>query len=250
LAEDNETNQMVAQGLLKASGYQVDTVISGREALQALEKTDYDLVLMDVQMPEMDGLEASRCIRDPASRVQNRNVPIFAMTAHAIKGYREKCLEAGMNNYVTKPVDSQQLIMAIDQKLLKTAAVNKKGPETPADNQALFDLPDLIKRLRGEEELINCIFKSFQERTPALIAELQAAVSRQDAKEVKRMAHTIKGSSATVSAPALATLAQTIEITAEKNQLEQCPALINELIETFRKTIAALPEEYSEQTPE
>ena len=104
LAEDNITNQQVALGILKKLGLRADAVANGAEAVKALETIPYDLVLMDVQMPEMDGLEATQHIRDPQSAVRNHQIPIIAMTAHAMQGDRERCLEAGMNDYVTKPV--------------------------------------------------------------------------------------------------------------------------------------------------
>ncbi len=106
LAEDNTTNQQVAFGILEKLGLRADAVANGSEAVHALETLPYDLVLMDVQMPEMDGLEATRRIRDPESSVLDHRVPIIAMTARAMQGDRESCLESGMNDYVSKPVST------------------------------------------------------------------------------------------------------------------------------------------------
>jgi PAS domain S-box-containing protein len=117
LAEDNITNQQVAVGLLKRLGLRADAVANGAEAITALEALAYDLVLMDVQMPEMDGLEATRQIRNPSSAVRNHEVPIIAMTANAMQSDREECLEAGMNDYVSKPVSPQALAEALDRWL-------------------------------------------------------------------------------------------------------------------------------------
>ena len=114
LAEDDPTNQKVALNILKKQGYRADVVNNGREAIQALESDSYDLVLMDVNMPEMDGLEATRTIRDPGSQVINHHVPIVAMTAMAMAGDRELCLDAGMNGYVSKPVQPLELRKAIE----------------------------------------------------------------------------------------------------------------------------------------
>ena len=104
LAEDNITNQHVALGILKKRGLRVDAVANGAEALKALETIPYELVLMDMNMPMMDGLEATRQIRNPQSNVPNHKIPIIAMTASAMKGDRERCLEAGMNDYLAKPI--------------------------------------------------------------------------------------------------------------------------------------------------
>jgi len=119
LAEDNTINQKIALRILeKKLGYHADVVTNGREAVESLEKFDYDLVLMDCQMPDMDGYDATRRIRDKNSSVRNHRIPVIAMTANAMKGDREKCLEAGMDDYVTKPVDFKKLSDAIGKHLI------------------------------------------------------------------------------------------------------------------------------------
>ena len=127
LAEDNITNQQVAVGILKKLGLRADAVANGAEAVKALEALPYDLVLMDVQMPEMNGLEATRHIRNPQSAVRNHQIPIIAMTAGAMQGDREKCLEAGMNDYVSKPISPQALAEALDKWLPREAAADAKA---------------------------------------------------------------------------------------------------------------------------
>ena len=117
LAEDNAINQMVSVSLLKKLGFVVDVAENGNEALKSLEQNHYDLVLMDCQMPVMDGYEATRMIRDPSSPVLNHAVPIVAMTANAMSGEREKCLAAGMNDYTTKPVKIEVLKKVLSQVL-------------------------------------------------------------------------------------------------------------------------------------
>ena len=116
VAEDNPVNQKLAALLLRKQGYEVTTVANGREALEAIECTCFDLVLMDVQMPEMNGTDATREVRRRENGSPER-LPIIAMTAHAMKGDGEKCLEAGMDDYVTKPVDAQRLYATIDRLL-------------------------------------------------------------------------------------------------------------------------------------
>jgi CheY-like chemotaxis protein len=113
LAEDSPVNQMVAQGILQKMGHRVDVVDNGLKAIDALKTNDYDLVLMDCQMPEMDGYRATRALRDSASGVRNPGIPVIAMTAHAMAGDRDKCLEAGMDDYIAKPFKPDQLRLAI-----------------------------------------------------------------------------------------------------------------------------------------
>jgi CheY-like chemotaxis protein len=115
LVEDNETNQKLALHLLSRFGFDTDAVNNGREALVRLATVAYDLVLMDIQMPVMDGLEATVAIRNPDSEVLNHNVPIIAMTAYAMKGDREKCLRSGMNDYISKPVNPKLLLETIER---------------------------------------------------------------------------------------------------------------------------------------
>ena len=127
LAEDNEVNRRLAIKLLEKMGYEAHAVVNGQEAVDALKKENYDIVLMDVQMPEMDGLEATRIIRDPQSGTLNPNIPIIALTAHAMKGDKENCLEAGANEYVSKPIDPAKLMVAIDA-LIKDDVGNELSP--------------------------------------------------------------------------------------------------------------------------
>jgi len=129
LAEDNITNQQVALGILKKLGLRADAVANGMEVLKALESLPYDLVLMDVQMPEMDGIEATRQIRSLQSSIPNHQIPIIAMTAHAMQGDREHCIEAGMNDYVTKPVSPQALVEALDKWLPKEKKTESTKPQ-------------------------------------------------------------------------------------------------------------------------
>ncbi len=135
VAEDNLTNQMVAVGILKKLGLKADVAANGNEAVKALETIPYDLVLMDVQMPEMDGIEATRQVRDPLSRVLDHQVPVVAMTAHAMGGDREKCLEAGMDDYLTKPVRISRLVSVLE-KWLRPRGENGQPPEQAEETKA------------------------------------------------------------------------------------------------------------------
>ncbi|GEM_PF-4247680 len=173
LAEDNVINQQVTLGILKKFGIRADAVADGREAVKALEGIPYDLVLMDVQMPEMDGYEATRLIRSSASAVLNHQVPIIAITANALQGDQERCLEAGMNDYVSKPIAPEALVDALDQSrtdevqrvahAVKGAAANRGGErlreaafalETAAKAGDLAQADTLFPALRSEFDLL------------------------------------------------------------------------------------------------
>jgi len=130
LVEDNMTNQKVALNILKRFGYNTDAVANGKEAIKALEMIPYDIVLMDCQMPEMDGYEATGEIRNPASKVLDHEVPVIAMTAHAIKGDRERCLDAGMDDYLCKPVNPRELCDMIEKWITE--------PEVPSMEKTIL----------------------------------------------------------------------------------------------------------------
>ncbi len=216
LAEDNITNQQVALGMLRRLGLHADTVFNGKDALYALEQRDYDLVLMDVQMPVLDGLEATRRIRDPRSNVHNHAIPIIAMTAHVMKGDREKCLHAGMDDYLAKPIDPKALAETLDRFLpqedraesipqQRDNAVAQPQDSNGADTiQApVFDKEALMGRLMGDAALARAITASFLEDMPRQVTTLKAYLAAGDVESAIRQAHTIKGSSANVGGEAL-----------------------------------------------
>ena len=171
LAEDNITNQQVALNILRKLGLRADAVANGAEALKALEAISYDLVLMDVQMPVMDGFEATRQIRSSQSAVRNPQVPIIAMTANAMQGDREKCLEVAMNDYVSKPVSPQSLAAVLEKWL-----PHKNGDEVPAADEdppitaapipemggsVVFDRAGMLARLMGDAALMQSVSRAF-----------------------------------------------------------------------------------------
>jgi len=231
LAEDNATNQQVALGILKKLGLRADAVGDGSEAITALETRPYDLVLMDVQMPKVDGLEATRRIRDPQSAVLHHRVPIIAMTAHAMQGDRDRCLEAGMDDYVTKPISPEALATALDRWLPREesaptshpAAARAAGvraataPVPPAPASAgepevpVFDAAGMMERLMGDSDLARIVVDGFVEDAPRLIEALRSSLAASDAPGVILGAHTIRGASATVCGEAVRAMAWEIE---------------------------------------
>jgi CheY-like chemotaxis protein/HPt (histidine-containing phosphotransfer) domain-containing protein len=244
LAEDNPTNQLVAVKMLEKQGFHADMVSNGLEAVRALEKKPYDLVFMDVQMPEMDGFEATRRIRDPQSAVLNHRVPIIAMTAHAMKGDREKCLQAGMDDYVSKPVLARELVEAINRQLAA------EGPgelgervATPRTSIKAFDKEALLSRLDNDLDLIKQILRVFvEEDTPHQIREIREALEKKDSDGVRRHAHALKGASGNVSAIRICEAALALEIAGQEGALlgaaELAEAVEREFV-TFKEAVAA-----------
>jgi CheY-like chemotaxis protein/HPt (histidine-containing phosphotransfer) domain-containing protein len=221
IAEDNITNQQVALGILKKLGQRADAVANGAEALVALQTLPYDLVLMDVQMPEMDGIEATRRIRDPQSAVPDHGIPIIAMTAHVMQGDRERCLEVGMNDYVAKPVSPRALADVLDRWLPRGSAVTTdlapgaSGGATSGPAQGseppVFDRTGMMARLMEDEDLARQILSAFLEDAPHQIAALRSCLEAGDATGAGRQGHTIKGASAAVGGERLRAVAFEIE---------------------------------------
>jgi signal transduction histidine kinase/DNA-binding response OmpR family regulator len=235
LAEDNITNQQVALGVLKRLGFRADAVADGLEAIQALRTIPYNLVLMDCQMPEMDGYEASRRIREEGSGVLNSRVPIVAMTAHAMKGDREKCIQAGMSDYIAKPIRPEDLAEVLERWLPGVARVASPAPApgspetlSPAEDREvsdreIFDVSVLRKRLMGDEELIKTVIEAFLNDIPCQIEKLCSSIVAKDASQAERLAHRIKGAAGNVAAMGLQKVAHELEqaaLSVDMNKLE------------------------------
>jgi PAS domain S-box-containing protein len=254
LAEDNATNQVVALGLLRKLGLTADVVNNGRDALAALGRVDYDVVLMDIQMPEMDGLEACRQLRLVGSTALNPAVPVIAMTAHAMQGDREIALQAGMTDYVAKPVSLVSLSEAIDRCLPPCGAeASAWKPSTPAavppaptppsappvssaaDGATVFDREGLRSRLLGKDELVASVIRTFLDDIPHQLASVSAALMARNADAVRRSLHSIKGASATVGALALRDLACRLETSAKLGDLARIAREEQDLHEQFAR---------------
>jgi len=252
LAEDNAVNQKVAIAMLRKLGYShVDVVASGAEALKALEEIPYDLVLMDVHMPEMDGLEATRRIRDAKSMVRNHLVPVVAMTASAMKGDREMCLDAGMNDYISKPINRAELVRALEHWASPQPAEKTSPPEAEAAPAGrVFDRPSLLERVGGDEEICAEILKTFLADVPERIREMEDALVRGDNETLKRGGHTIKGSAGNVGAPMLQEAAGRLEAAVAAGELGSAREkldVISAEFEKFKKAVGVLLSESSEK---
>ncbi len=242
LAEDNPTNQKVAQVILKKLGYRADAVANGLEAVQALSHVTYDLVLMDCQMPEMDGLAATRRIRDAASGALNPHVPIIAMTASAMQGDRERCLGAGMDDYLSKPVQHRELAELLDRWLSRTGKVPLErkdlleGPHlvVPVDDN-VFRESEFLKRLMDDQELARTIVAGFLSDIPLQIRKLKEFVREGDAPGTERQAYTIKGAAANMGAPALREVGSKLEEIGREGRLGDALDLLPRLETEFER---------------
>ncbi len=247
LAEDNITNQQVAQGILRKLGLTVDTVANGREAVEALRSVPYNLVLMDVQMPEMDGIEATRAIRDVTAGSLNHGIPIVAMTAHAMRGDREKCIEAGMDDYLAKPIVPAILAETVEKWIAGYATSTRKSkpPSSvrPSPEPAptfrkdgptpIFVEATVIKRLMGDRDLARNIVIDFLNDIPKQIAALKGHVDTDDLVNAERQAHTIKGAASMVGGLALQQAAACVEESARNNDMVRLRASIPTLETQF-----------------
>jgi signal transduction histidine kinase/DNA-binding response OmpR family regulator len=225
LAEDNIVNQRVAVGLLKKRGHQVTVANNGVEALAALAATRFDLILMDIQMPQMGGFEATEEIRR-RERESGGHIRIVAMTAHAMSGDRERCLEGGMDGYVSKPIDPAVLFAAVEQ--VGGDGPAQAPPQTPAAASPI-DRESLLNRVGGDEELLTEIVQLFLVDCPLRVAAIREAVASGNADEIRLTAHALKGSASNMSADALTAAARTLERLGTERRVEAAPAALREL---------------------
>lgn len=268
LVEDNVINQRVAVGILEKWGHAVVVASSGKEALAALERDTFALILMDVQMPEMDGFEATRAIREREDSVQLTpntqhpaplHIPIVAMTAHAMKGDRERCLEAGMDAYISKPLQAQELF-GIIESLLPTPAAAESGaqgyatptaaetntPDQTVPTESVFDRNVALDRVEGNRELLQEIVELFFDETPGLLSAIQESITRGDAKALGRAAHTLKGAVSNFAAQGAYDVAQRLEVLGRSKDLtnvEEVHAELEREITRLKGALAALKEE-------
>jgi two-component system sensor histidine kinase/response regulator len=210
LAEDNEVNREVAVNILRKRGHTVVTTADGREALAAWESRPFDFILMDVQMPAMDGLEATAAIRAKESGT-TAHVPIIALTAHAMKGDRERCLAAGMDAYVSKPVRVEELFATIESLLPPSVAHQAAASGNGKPANGTIDRNVVLARVAGDRELLQKMFRIFSRQGPQLLAEISSACARLDGKGLEWAAHKLKGSLDSFGAAAAAHAAQLLE---------------------------------------
>ncbi len=243
VAEDNYTNQQVALGMLKVMGLSADAVANGKEVLNVLETIPYDLLLMDCQMPIMDGYETTRTIRDPQSGFKNHAIPIIAMTASAIEGERQKCIAAGMNDYIPKPITPAALAEMLEKWLPRQTAITgmrKSGKRaTPmASNAAqppVWDRDGLLSRLMGDNDLAEKVMKIFLEQTPGQILDIKNALETDDLQCVELLSHSIKGACANIGAGRLQAIAHQMETQARSGDATHLTSHVDTLQHEFNQ---------------
>jgi CheY-like chemotaxis protein len=255
LAEDNVTNQKLALRLLARMGYQADVAANGLEVIDAVERQAYDVVLMDVQMPEMDGLEATRHIRHKLPEAQQPHV--IAMTANAMQGDREMCLAAGMDDYVSKPIRIEQLVGALSKS--RPLEGNQEGEQQmvkiedgspppsasldPAPDAAVLDpaaLANLLAVVGGEFDYLVELIDSFLEEAPQLLAELQQFVAGGDAAGVRRVAHSLKSNGTDFGATTFSDLCKELEMMGKSGTLDGVADLASQVVAEYEKVEIAL----------
>jgi two-component system, sensor histidine kinase and response regulator len=233
LAEDNIVNQRVAVGLLSRRGHTITVANNGVEALAELERGAFDVVLMDVQMPEMGGLEATAAIRE-RELVSGGRIRIVAMTAHAMKGDRERCLAAGMDGYLAKPIDPTLLYAALEHQANGVepeaiAIAPANAPSVLASATPPIDRAALMERLGGDTQLLIDVVRVFLDDCPLRLAAIKAAVDSRNPELIRTTAHALKGAAANLSAQGLFEAAAMLERLGVEGRLEPAGAAWRQL---------------------
>jgi CheY-like chemotaxis protein/HPt (histidine-containing phosphotransfer) domain-containing protein len=249
VAEDNQVNQKVAVKMLERLGYRADVAANGLEAVEALSRIPYSAVLMDVQMPEMDGNKATEEIRRREG--SKRHTPIIAVTANAMQGDREKALEAGMDDYVSKPIKPEELDAVLERWIPKTdegtysskgvagTGVGDEGDTTePLDQSVLASLREM-----GDQGFLDELYELFLEDVPAQLEALRENIEGGDALSVERVAHTLKGSCGNIGATRMATICTGLEEATRSGDLDRASALAARLEAELGRVGVALEEE-------
>jgi len=238
LAEDNPVNRKLAIRLLEKHGHSVTAAGDGRAAVAALEKDTFDLVLMDVQMPEMDGFEATAAIRQ-REKDTGDHVRIIAMTAHAMKGDRDRCLAAGMDGYLAKPISAAELFKAVGA-LVPVSQKPKAAARTESSENDIFDRAEALARMDGDADLVEEITGVFLEEVPNQMAKIAEALEADDPARVQRQAHTLKGAAANIGAGAMRERAFQVELAAEAGDMRKARSRFSMLEQDLDRLTAAL----------
>jgi CheY-like chemotaxis protein len=242
LAEDSLVNQKLAVALLESHGHRVTVVSTGREAVAAVGTQPFDVVLMDVQMPEMDGLVATAAIRARES-LNGGHIPVVAMTAHALKGDRERCLEAGMDDYIAKPIHAKELFAALANVVPGSAL-----PPAAALPDEVVDWGNAMQAVENNSQVLGAIVDAALEEIPRLMGAIRDAVAAHNADALRLAAHTLKGSLRYFGAGAAFQQVCRLEKLGQEANLAEAPTLVAEL-ETAISAITAALHEHAHASP-
>jgi two-component system, sensor histidine kinase and response regulator len=243
LVEDNAVNQTVATGLLRKMGHSVVTADDGREALDILAEGVFDLVLMDVQMPVMDGLSATRRIREDEKRTQSR-IPIIALTAHAMKGDRERCLAAGMDGYVSKPIDqralSEAIASAVQASPVSEVRSTKATEESVPGKTMVWDAAKTLEIFGGDETIFRTVIEQYLKSIPKQMASLRQAVTQSNGQALTQTAHSLKGELGYLGIPLLSDQLRELEAMGRAGDLTLAPQTLAQLETTISAVMASI----------
>lgn len=223
VADDDVTGQMVVTALLEKAGYEAVVVDDGQQALEALEASEFDLVLMDCMMPVMDGFEATRAIRKADSAVINRHIPIIAITALSLSSDQQRCLNAGMDEYVSKPIDATMLIFTIKRCLDKARG-----------EKAVLQKQKIPAQVSVDEEFLDRVIDNFTREIPQVVVSLQRALGNKDIGSLEGIGHRLKGSAGVLGASTIAARAIALEEAGRAGDLALAAILIPGLIEELQ----------------
>lgn len=248
IAEDSAVNLKLIVRMLEKRGHKVTTSSNGLEAIEAYKKHRFEIILMDVQMPEVDGFEATATIRE-LEKASGVHVPIVAMTAHAMKGDRERCLGAGMDAYISKPIKAGEVFETMD-RIVKNQESQDRGTAVDVEG-AVIDYSAAIRHLEGDVDLLKEIAEMFLEESPALMDQMREAASRGDSKTLERAAHTIKGSVGNFAAKPAFEAAQRLEDIGREGKLDdvaEAYSILEREMEMLKPALAALGRDTDEDT--
>lgn len=235
LAEDNPVNQRLVLNIFENSGYKVDAVSNGLQAFNAAKAGEYNIIFMDVQMPQMNGVEATDIIRQNEIKQNQQKAVIIAMTAHSVEGYKDHCLKAGMDDYITKPIDPGALLKLVEKWIQQADAPDHQdisgatGTKDKEEQPHVFDLSAALKRTRNNNAFLQSILNDFCKDLDIKIQRLKEAVSHNEREEITRLAHALKGTSASVGADVISRLSASIESADRKNDEALMDGFIKEL---------------------
>lgn len=244
LVEDLPANQRLIINILRSHSHEVTVANNGREAIERVSAGEFDVVLMDVQMPVMDGYQATETIR-AAERLSGRHVPIVAMTSNTTRADRERCCTAGMDAYVSKPIDISELVEVIDRCTGRHTLQSDHDIVSPRlsgaeESDQTINMDDAMRRLHGDRELYRQFVEVFDEDAPRLIQDLRDANAASDAKKLSSAAHSLRGLAANLGADTVQRLASQLEAQGEGGELHSATDTFDQLIDAFGELHQAL----------